>query len=661
MMRRFAQTAKIYWGVVLTNVLLTLVYAVIAKWSLGFAIINKSISPIWPPTGLALAAVLIYGPAVLPAVFFGAFLTNFTTTGSYLSSLAIAFGNTLEAASAEMLILLFADGLQFIKSQKNVLRFAIFAGLVGPVVAATIGTVALIFTGLVDPHVISISWLTWVLGDMSGAIIVTPLLIYWYMDHKFRTYFRNTAKLFLLTVVLLLTSYLVFTGIFPYPYIIMPVLLWIAFAYGPKETVTGIFVVAIIASYATLNRTGPFYMGPMHENTSLLYLQVFLITLSVSKLIVAATVSQDRQKGQEIRDKERWFRTIIEKSTDGVALLDTKATILYASPSTKQILGYTSQELVGTSGLSLVHPEDIERVSKILSRVIATPNTPIITEFRFKQKNGSWAWIETTGRNLITDPVIHAIVINYRDISERMNLEYAKDEFMMIAAHQLRSPISVIRWNSELIMQDTAPITPTTRHRLLSITDSTKKINAVVSELLEVSRLISGNITFHRTEFNIHTVIRDEIKSLAPMSTRQKIRIQVHEDRNIPHVFIDKDRFTTIIQNVLTNAVKYSNPSTEIHVRTQRAPTDIIISVTDEGIGIPTEELRSIFTKFVRGSNAKKRDPNGTGLGLYAAKNYLTHWGGSIQIQSPVKDGHGTIVTIHLPLKLTVLTGKEHI
>src|SRR5690242_13097871 len=160
------------------NGTLSAVYALVAFGSLRlFATLNASSSPVWPPTGLAIAALLLWGRRLWPGIFLGAFLANLLTAGTPATSAAIAAGNALEAIVGFLLVRRFAGGIQAFDTARTVGIFAITAGLVAPLVSATIGVTSLGLAGFVPWGVYGDVWKTWWLGDASGALVVAPLMI----------------------------------------------------------------------------------------------------------------------------------------------------------------------------------------------------------------------------------------------------------------------------------------------------------------------------------------------------------------------------------------------------------------------------------------------------------------------------------------------------
>ena len=160
-------------------ILVATVYVVAGKSGLQLAVVHASATPVWPPTGIAVAACLLLGRGVWPALFVGAFLVNVTTAGSVLTSLGVALGNTLEGVLAALLVERFAHGRRTFERAKDIFAFAGLAAFIATTVSATIGVGSLAAGGFVATDTLGAMWLTWWMGDAAGALIVTPLLVLW--------------------------------------------------------------------------------------------------------------------------------------------------------------------------------------------------------------------------------------------------------------------------------------------------------------------------------------------------------------------------------------------------------------------------------------------------------------------------------------------------
>src|SRR5579871_4034461 len=277
--------------------ILVAIYFVTGKFGLRLAFVHPSATPIWAPSGIALAAALLFGPQAWPAIFVGAFFVNFTTTGSVTTCLGIATGNTLEALAGMWLINRFANGRDAFQTPQGIFKFAALTGGPSTTIAATLGATSLIMTGYAERADFGPIWITWWLGDAIGDLLVAPLLIIWAKDWKLRWTTARAVEATLLFAVLVVSGLVVFGGIrvfgettYPTEFLCLPILLWAAFRFGIREAVSAAAVLAGLAIFATTRGSGPFARGS--ANTSLLLLQAYVGVVTVMSMAVAAAVQE---------------------------------------------------------------------------------------------------------------------------------------------------------------------------------------------------------------------------------------------------------------------------------------------------------------------------------------------------------------------------------
>jgi diguanylate cyclase (GGDEF)-like protein len=286
---------------------LAAVYFVAAKLGLRLAFVHASATAVWPPTGLTLAAFLLLGTRVWPAIFAGAFAANLTTAGSVATSLGIATGNTLEGVVGAYLVGRFARGRHALEVPRDVLKFALLAAGCGTMVSATCGVTSLALGGFARWTDYGNIWLTWWLGDAAGALVVAPVILLWAAQPRVYWTRRRTIEAVALCLTLITVGYVVFGGLFPtrvkdYPleFLCLPILLWAAFRFGAREAATAILLLSGIAIGGTLRGFGPFVRDT--QNESLLLLQAFMAVICVTKLIVAGVVAERRRVETRLRE-----------------------------------------------------------------------------------------------------------------------------------------------------------------------------------------------------------------------------------------------------------------------------------------------------------------------------------------------------------------------
>jgi len=280
--------------------LLFAAYFLSGKLALSLAFVNPSASAVWPPAGIALAAFILGGYRLWPAIFLAAFLVNVTTTGSIATSLAIATGNTLEGVLGAYLVNRFAGGRDVCRTPQRIFRFTALTAIGSTPVSALLGVTSLCIGG-------SAHWLdyeaiatTWWLGDLTGALLVAPLMLLWATTPRLRWKPIEALEALAMLGLFFTVVLVVFGGLFPsdiknYPleFLCVPFLLWAAFRFGRREAATVIATLAAVAAWGTLRGDGPFVRDT--ENESLLLLQAYLGVTSVMSLALAAVVAEYKQ------------------------------------------------------------------------------------------------------------------------------------------------------------------------------------------------------------------------------------------------------------------------------------------------------------------------------------------------------------------------------
>lgn len=291
-------------------------YFVAGKLGLRLAIVNPSATAVWPPAGIALAAFLVLGYRVWPAILLAAFLVNLTTAGNAATSLGIALGNTFEGVVGALLVNRFAHGREVFDREENIVLFVILAGLGSTMVSATIGVTCLALGGFASWSRYGSIWSDWWLGDMTGVLTVAPALVLWATGPMTRWKPRlSEAAALILGLALIGLS--VFGGILPfaatnYPlFLCIPFLLWASFRFTQRQAATATLLLSGITIWGTLQGTGPFIRKSPRE--SLLLLQAFTGFMSVMTLAVAALVEQRRQVEEGLR------RMTVSDSLTGLA------------------------------------------------------------------------------------------------------------------------------------------------------------------------------------------------------------------------------------------------------------------------------------------------------------------------------------------------------
>jgi diguanylate cyclase (GGDEF)-like protein len=281
------------------------VYIVAGKLGLRLAFVNPSATAVWAPTGIALAAFLLFGLRVWPAILLGAFVVNVTTAGNVATSIGIAAGNTLEGLVGAYLVNRYANGRHAFDHARDIFVLAALAAVGSTTISATVGVITISLAGFARWTSFAPIWLTWWLGDLVGALVVTPVVVLWSAPLSLEWSRKWRLEAAALLVSLCLVTLSVFSGLFPsnrnYPleFLCIPFFVWAGFRFGQRAAATAIVLVTGIAIWGTLHGFGPFVRPAPNE--SLLLLQAFVAVTAVMTLVLAAVVSERKDVEAQLR------------------------------------------------------------------------------------------------------------------------------------------------------------------------------------------------------------------------------------------------------------------------------------------------------------------------------------------------------------------------
>jgi signal transduction histidine kinase/CheY-like chemotaxis protein len=303
-----------------------LAYFVFAKIGLALASINPSATPIWPPTGLALAAVMLWGYRVCPAIFAAAWLANATTAGSIYTSSAIALGNTLESVVGAYLISRWSGGLRTFDTPGGVARFALICLAAAAPLSATIGVGSLSLAGYAGDDLAS-TWITWWLGDLAGALVITPVLVLWILSRPWTSPGEGRLETWLILAAAMAVGVIAFSPLIeqtvhrdPLGFLAIVPLMWAALRRGQRDTATVALLLSCFAVWGTMADGGPFARGTL--NDSLLLLLMFMISTSVPTLALSADVAARKATERRLRAAHEELDQIVHDRT--AALEETR-------------------------------------------------------------------------------------------------------------------------------------------------------------------------------------------------------------------------------------------------------------------------------------------------------------------------------------------------
>ena len=350
------------------------------------------------------------------------------------------------------------------------------------------------------------------------------------------------------------------------------------------------------------------------------------------------------------RDLEK-FKQAADAANDHIVITDTEGRIIYANKSVKRITGFDPEEILGQKAGSRENWGGQMPLAfyKKLWKTIKVDKKPFKGEVTNKKKNGM-PYTVVASISPVKDNkgnVLFFIGLE-RDISKEKEIDRAKSEFVSLASHQLRTPLSAINWYAEMLIDgDAGKLNKEQQQYVKEIYDGNRRMVDLVTALLNVSRLELGTFMVEPTLQSLQDLATQALKEMEPMRKAKQIKIHQQFDKCEP-LMVDKKLMYIIFQNLISNALKYTPQKGEVTVSIQKKSKYINIKVADNGMGIPKEELPKLFEKLYRASNAKESATEGTGLGLYIVKAILDATEGKIDVDSTL--GKGSVFTVKIPI-----------
>ncbi|HSX05670.1 MAG TPA: PAS domain-containing sensor histidine kinase [Candidatus Saccharimonadales bacterium] len=366
--------------------------------------------------------------------------------------------------------------------------------------------------------------------------------------------------------------------------------------------------------------------------------------VSANRRLLEAAQSQK----QATAKAEAMLRSIGE----GVIVFDAGGKVEAANQMAEKLLGFHEEQLVDGSYLELVKATDsngavIPPDQRPLAQVIATKRL-VATELYYQRRGRAAFPAHITIAPVIIEGKLQGAIEVFRDISLEKQVDRSKTEFVSLASHQLRTPLSTISWYAEMLLAgDAGKITKEQARYVHEIYDSNRRMTELVGSLLNVSRIDLGTFSVEPEPTDLVKLAQGIVKDLEPQIFARKLNFQEEYDPNIPILNADPKLMRMVIENLSSNAIKYTPELGTVTLQLKHRAHETQIIVTDSGLGIPAAQQSKIFSKLFRADNVKTHDTEGTGLGLYLVKSIVDYSGGTIWFKS--KENKGTTFCVTIP------------
>ncbi|HZI62810.1 MAG TPA: MASE1 domain-containing protein [Pyrinomonadaceae bacterium] len=664
--------------------LLALVYFAAAKLGLSLAALHSNVTPIWPPTGIAIAALLIFGRRVWPGIFLGALAVNVLTDIPVGSAFGIAVGNTLEAVVAVWLLQRVARWRNSLDSVADVMRFVGCAAILAPMVSATIGNLSLRLGGAAEWATFWPFWLTWWIGDGFGALIVAPFILSWRWPGELKA--EHGVEIAVLLILHLSVVMIVFGGWFPGPvktyplaYLSLPFLLWAALKFDLRIVTSAIVLMASVAVWGAKHGYGPWVLAS--PNVALILLITFVGTSSLMTLVVSAVTSERRKAeadksklGSELELQRRRIEQLVAHVPGVVWEAWAKPDVAsqridFVSSHVEKLLGYSQEEWLSTPNfwLTIVHPKDKERAAREAAAIFESGKGGT-SRFRWLRKDGSNVWVEAqsvvvcdesgpVGMRGVTMNITAAVQAEIeraelldRESQAREEAEEAsrlKEEFLATVSHELRTPLNAVVGWSRLVRSGQLD-KEGMAHALEVIERNASAQRQIIEDLLDVSRIVTGKLRINTQRVDLLLVIHAAIDAVRPAAEAKEIDLRMHFEAPDAIVKADVERLQQILWNLLANAVKFTPQRGSVDVYLRQHGSLAEIRIEDSGPGIPADFLPRIFERFTQADSSSTRKHGGLGLGLAIVRHLVELHGGTVWAGNREGNG-GAVLVVSLP------------
>lgn len=352
------------------------------------------------------------------------------------------------------------------------------------------------------------------------------------------------------------------------------------------------------------------------------------------------------ERTHALQDSEERYRDLFDNASDMIATLTLDEVLTNINRALRQHLGYTREEVIGHSWQQFTTPASAALVNERARRVAAGEHVPAVFEVDLIHKDGRVVPIEARAR-IIRNPAgvptgIHSIS---RDITQRKEVDRLKDELISTVSHELRTPLASMRGFSELLLTRDFP--PQQQREMVAIIhQESTRLSTLINDFLDLQRMAKGRAPDTFEPVDIEPLLREAIALFSAEQEQRPFQCEVQAP--LPLVSVDLNRMRQVLRNLLSNAIKYSPASGAVTIGARLAGEEVLVWVTDHGIGIPPEALPHLFAKFFRVDNAATRQIGGTGLGLALVKEIVTAHHGRVWIDSTLDTGSTFFFTIPL-------------
>lgn len=374
---------------------------------------------------------------------------------------------------------------------------------------------------------------------------------------------------------------------------------------------------------------------------------VFLLFIDVTALLVMRLLDSQQKQA---RREEAFLASVGE----GVAIIDTDRNITFMNAAGLGILHLTPEMTEGRKLKEIfgvpVDPKGRAVPEEERTSTYALAGQVAQAVYTITRADGTPFTATFTAAPVVFEGRRIGAVFIFRDITKEVEIERERSMLLSIASHQLRTPLTAMRWIIEMLLRgDVGKLKTDQAEQIRALAESTKRLTGLVNDMLDASRLESGKMTAAPVETDFLALATDVAKEIEPLAAQKEQKLELKLPKALPKIVVDGKLIRQAIMNLLSNAVKYTPNGGDVLFSVEPGSDGVRVTVKDTGIGVPLDQQKRLFEKFFRADNAVKSGAEGTGLGLFVVKQIVELSGGRLEFVS--EPGKGTSFFFTLPQK----------